>query len=161
MDPLYGTGSASDGLALTDSSGGSTDLGSLWGAPTETSSPDPNAGAPLGTFGASAAPSSGSYWTQPASNGGGISGGPSPANGFSGSTLPSLSSGGLGSLISNAWNAFVGVSAVQAQQKAAAVAQQPLVTRFGLANSAGQVSSTGMIVLAGGGLLLALLILRR
>ena len=157
--------SGSDGLALTDSSG-AYDLSAFGGSEPITSSAAPDittSGLPWGT-GSGAAGGGGQtgYFTQPPSNSSGLNwgaGSASPGNGWSGTTWPTgaSASGWLNSLVS----AFTGVSRVQQNANAQAIAGQPLLTRLGLANGAGQITSTGMALVFAGLAIGALLLLKR
>jgi len=152
--------SGSDGLALTDSSS-AVDLSAFGG----TGAPDiTTSGLPWGTgSGGYGTSNQDGYYAQPPSNGGGVgnwgTGNASPGNGWSGTTWPTgaSASGWLNSLVS----AFTGVSRVQQNANAQAIAGQPLLTRLGLANGAGQITSTGMALVFAGLAIGALLLLKR
>ena len=160
-DPSLGT----DGLALSDSSGNPTDLSAFGGSqPIQSNgagsgAPDVNAyGNGWGGPGLSGAPTS-SYWTGPSTN---LGFGASPANGYSGATLPTgtNSSGGLSGWLNQAFGIFRGVSQVQQQAQGAQIAGQPLLSRIGLADPTGKLTTTGMLVIGGGVVLAALMLMK-
>ncbi len=170
-DP-YATGN--DGLALSDSAN-PLDTGPAWNIPASgygagpawdiPISPDITAsGLPWATgSGSAGTPGQTGYFTQPPSNAGGVSNwgtaSTSPGNGWSGTTWPTGAY--TGGILNSLLGVFTGVSQVQQNANAQQIAGQPFLTRLGLANSAGQITSTGTTLLFAGLAIAALLLLKR
>src|SRR5258708_11806969 len=170
-DP-YATGN--DGLALSDSSN-ALDNGPAWNIPASGYGAGPawdipiagtnvtTSGLPWGTgSGSAGTPDQTGYFTQPSSNGSSINWGTastSPGNGWSGTTWPTGAY--TGGILNSLLGVFTGVSQVQQNANAQQIAGQPFLTRLGLANGAGQITSTGTTLLFAGLAVAALLLLKR
>ena len=164
---------SNDGLALSDSAN-PLDTGPAWNIPASgygsgpawdiPISPDITAsGLPWGTGSASAGSAAqDGYFAQPPSNSSALNWGTastSPGNGWSGTTWPTGAY--TGGILNSLLGVFTGVSQVQQNANAQQIAGQPFLTRLGLANGAGQITSTGMALVFAGLAIGALLLLKR
>ncbi len=150
-DP-YATGN--DGLALSDSSN-ALDNGPAWNIPASGYGAGPAWDIPIAGTNVT---TSGLPW----GTGSGSAGTPdstSPGNGWSGTTWPTGAY--TGGILNSLLGVFTGVSQVQQNANAQQIAGQPFLTRLGLANGAGQITSTGTTLLFAGLAIAALLLLKR